>query len=407
MTQNQRAHTRLVPSRAEEFRVNVSLEGRVLEAKLVDYSAFGMGALLPDSPGLQESLRVGSVLALQCLFGDSRFPSRGKVANVSQFSDEHGTWVRVGFALVSEATPVRERLSQRRAQLRLEVDEHLSPLCVCEDDLRFGNRIFMRARDVSAGGFALELPTDRVPFLPKQRLWMRIFLPFFGELKALVRVAYVKKIAGDAQVKPPGGALKDCHLVGVTLLRSVSDVSGVLCDYLYFTHGEFERHELRAAGFDVGHLGGVEHGQRVRIVRSQGASSWSVDEIEFHVENVQGEILANATLGLEAGGSRFVLKAFIAQGEASLGALLQFLMLYGYAHSCEMVHVLPQAREGLQPVWPQVPESMAFPQSLATSVPFRALLALAPLYRSRLQAPPGPRGTLLKAVGTLGGVFEL
>ncbi|MCA2961259.1 MAG: PilZ domain-containing protein [Silvanigrellales bacterium] len=407
MMNNKREHVRLVPAREEEFRLLVSVEGAVVDAKLVDYSAFGMGALVPYSEGTLESFRVGRVFALQCVLGDSRFPSRGKVANASRLDDEQGSWLRIGFALVSEATPVRERLSQRRAELRLEVDAHLSPLCVCEDDLWYGSRVFLRARDVSVGGFALELPSDRVPFLPKQRVWLRVLLPFFGEFKAYVRIAYVKKIPVEANMASPQGAPFVTHLVGVTSLRSVSDVSAVLCDYLYFTHGEFEMHDLREAGFDVSHLGGVDSTQRARIVRSQGSDSWNVDEIEFHVENSQGDAIAKGALALEAGGSRFVLKAFANEGGGTLVSLLRFLVLFGNAHACETLSLSPEARKGLREIWPNAPESMMFPSALASHIPVRTLLALSPLFRKRIDAPPGPRGTLLKALGSMASVLDV
>ena len=396
---DKREHVRLVPKQPDEFRVFVSAEGEVFEARLVDYSAFGMGALLPWSERAAAVLEPGRAFSFQCMFGASRFPSKGRVANAVSFEDADGRWLRLGISLLCEATPTRERLTQRRSELRLEVDAHLSPLCVCEDDLWFGERLFLRARDVSATGMALELPSERVPFLPKQRIWLRVLLPFFGEFKSYVRIAYVKKME-----TPEGGT--PSHLVGVTMLRSVVDLSAVLCDYLFYTHGEFDIADLRQAGFDVGHLGTTDAAHRPRIVRSQGGDAWNADELEFQVETAQGDITARGLLALEGGGGKLQLKVFKGEGLPVLAPFLKFLFLYAHAHACETFSIAPDARDALRVLWPLVPEALRIPGDLAARIPVKTLVALAPLFHKRLQAPRGPRGSLLKALGAASGFLS-
>jgi hypothetical protein len=396
---DKREHVRLVPGRPGEFRLLVVAEGRSIEARLADYSAFGMGAILPWSEETARTLAQGRVFVLQCVFGGSRFPSKGRVANAVAFDEDGARWLRVGFALVSEATPTRERLSQRRSELRLEVDSHLSPMCVCEDELLFGDRVFLRARDVSASGMALELPGERVPFLPKQRVWLGVLVPFFGEFRAFARVAWIRKSTGvDGEPN---------HLVGVTFLRGVADVSPPLCDYLFYTHGEFSQADLRAAGFDVGHLGGADDQLRPRVVRSQAAaSSGDGEEVEFQVEDARGEVAAQGLLALEAGGSRLALRWFRDDGLTSVGSLLKFLCLFAHAHACESIFFCQEAREGLAKAWPDSPETMRLPEDLARRVPLRALVILAPLFRRRLDAPRGTRGKVLRVLGGLGGMLD-
>jgi|GEM_PF-4076193 len=383
-----REHVRLVPTRPEEFRLTVRAEGFDVDAQLLDYSPFGIGARVPATERNRALFAKDRVFALLCTFGASRFPSKGKIAAIGEARDGNESWLRIGFSLLSESTPTREQLAQRRGELRLETDEHLAPLAVCEDELWFGERIFLRVRDVSAGGLALELPSDKVPFLPKQRLWLRLLIPFFGDFKACVRVAYVKPLASG-----PDG-VGGSHLVGVNLLRSVSDVAHVLCDYIAFTHPEFEREELRQAGFDVTHLPRSLDALRPRIVTAQQGEAWHDETLGFVLEDGRGLASARGSVRFLAGGSRLEAVSFESDVEGAETAFIGFLLLLADLHASEDIVFTAHVRAALSPAWRSVPESIASRAALLDALPVSFLTGLAPLFKSRLSPPRGSRAAL-------------
>ena len=427
-----REYERLVPSTPGEFKVAIMVEGAMLSGEMVDFSSFGLGALLPYSTAMENLFRKGGEFSMQCTFGKSTFPSKGNAVNVREIEKDGQKFLRVGFALVAEGTPYREHLAKRRRELRLEVDEHLSPIAVCEDEFWLGERVFMRVRDISANGFALELPSARVPLLPKQRVWLRVIVPFFGEFKAFVKIAYIKKINGmgahSASDSNSANHTSDSnsdnyandnitnisrsetvsYLIGVVMLRTVADVTRVLSEYLFYTHPEFNKEELQDAGFALGFFSPAGSYYRVRLVRTEQDVNPSSEKVAFTVENMHGLSVISGLLKLDLSYLKLTLETLVFAREGLnlkpmqshfLGvSIARFLLIYSNVHFCEKFEASPEALATLKCLVPNCPQVASLPGEFFEALPAVMWPELSPLFLQGQASASGWKGRTMRAL---------
>jgi hypothetical protein len=368
-----RMHERLLPKSSGELQIELLIEGRTYICQLVDYSPFGLGATVETTHGLEGALRVGEIYGMTCVFGQSRFPNKGRLANVRTTQENGVEKLRLGFALVSDATPVRDKLEQRRAEMRLELDQHLSPLCYCEDELLFEDRVFMRVQDISASGLGLELPAQRVPLVPKQRHWFTILIPFFGELKCYVRVAYVRPFHPEEVAKGKKG-----FLVGVQFLKSIVDISPALCEYLFHTHPELDHKDFLAAGFSKETFFPWEFQIRPRLLLSEENNTQSQEHMDIVFEGQQGSEVAKMKLSLNHAEEKLVVEEFRVLEKSSeqmwpkmrlAAAVARFLLVAAKTHLMESLNFSDTARSQLNSFLNLKHSTYSMPTQFVTSLP--------------------------------------
>ncbi|MEN9810578.1 MAG: hypothetical protein RLZZ488_2145 [Pseudomonadota bacterium] len=258
---DQRQDSRFVVNASASHYVKLILGHIELKAECVDYSPFGMGLRIKLSPDLP-LLSIGELVDLDCDFSGSRFRARGSIANTRVERVAEGEFVRLGVTLSRSAEVVRPAHIKRRSA-RIQMNESVSPMVTISDELRFGNTIYGKVTDVSAGGMRLIIDRHPLPFLEKQRYWFDISLPVFGLCRAYCRVAYVRReensrryIVGCEYVD--GGGQDNLHALG---------------DWLYYSNFWLSLADIRAAGFSLNHLDSSDEKNRVLV----NASSYAVE----------------------------------------------------------------------------------------------------------------------------------
>ena len=394
-----RQQERLAPLSESEWSIEIQVKGEVISAQLLDFSPFGMGASLDWDERIESLLILGETYPLVCSFGTLKFPSKGKLAN-SRISDKDTTKkLRLGFALVSESSPTREKLEHRRSELRLTIDKHLSPMCIIEDEYVFAERMFMRVLDLSASGFALELPTPRVPFLPGQRRWLKVLIPFLGEFKTFVRIAYVKKTE-------QADGVPSVHMVGVTFLKSIVDISPVLADYVYYSHPEFDRKDLLAAGFSREEFAPWDFKIRPRAVLAEGGGLEESDLLQLKFEDEQGRIVAELSCALKANAieiCNFELKPEFRVRSLQwhrLGVVFaRFLLVCSHLQMKEQLIVAPAAIADVSFVLGTKESQMSLPDGLVKNLSPLLIPELTSLFSRRIRLKDHSRSRLLRIAG--------
>ncbi|MEY3903996.1 MAG: hypothetical protein RL189_3302 [Pseudomonadota bacterium] len=328
----QRQDSRFVVDSSISHNVRLILGHIALKAECVDYSPFGMGLRIKLSPDLP-LLSIGELVDLDCDFSGSRFRARGSIANTRVERVAEGEFVRLGITLSRSAEVVRPAHIKRRSA-RIQMNESVSPMVTISDELRFGNTIYGKLTDISAGGMRLIIDRHPLPFLEKQRYWFDISLPVFGLCRAYCRIAYVRReentrryIVGCEYVD--GGGEDNLHALG---------------DWLYYSNFWLSLADIRAAGFGLNHLGGSDEKNRVLVNATSYALNGGADS-------------ADPNKSIEQTGSEDVVAGELERFELSLNRDLQSVQISAALSARERILILESVRasevstEAMTSVW--------------------------------------------------------
>jgi hypothetical protein len=413
-----RQQERIVPLTEGEWVIEILAQGETISAQLLDFSPFGMGASCAFESHIDKNLAVGEMFSLVCFFGSLKFPSKAKLVNKRVLDQNGSKQLRLGFSLVSESSPTHEKLEHRRSELRLLVDKHMSPMCVCEDEYVFSERMFMRVLDMSASGFALELPTPRVPFLPGQRRWLSVIIPFLGEFKCFVRIAYVRKMPQSDITKTASsakGAEVFSHMVGVTFLKSIVDISQVLSDYIFYTHPEFDRSDMVASGFSREDFSPWDFRLRPRLVLSGKSERSGKDSVDLKFETSAGILVAEMTCQLNEENQALEVTQFSTVAEVvssrvvkhRLGvALARFLLVYSHVQLKSRIDIEPQFMTEIQKILGVKSTQLSVPNDFVEQLSPLLCLELSSLFVDRIKLAPHVKGQLLSFAGGISSFIK-
>jgi hypothetical protein len=236
-----RRFERFVTPNAVQFYVTVALNSQKWVCKCLDYNAFGVGLITLEALDAS-TFQMGQKYILNFDFFGSKFWLETELSNAFPELIDGNSYVRLGFKLLPTTTQMAV-VDQRRVADRVVLDTNYAPVVRVYEEFWYGDPIFGKVVDVSLFGIKVAFDKNSLPFLEKQRLWITLTLPGFGQARLYTKIAYIRHEMDTAY-----------FLVGLNLIKSQEDSIDCLEDWLFYSDPRVSTALLKNAKFPCSHF---------------------------------------------------------------------------------------------------------------------------------------------------------